>query len=549
MAASELLDPPPGCQGLVITSLIAERERQDRRDHGQAADGVEALELADRVAGRRDELVEVARELVLVARPDDLVRLHEVGMRMSVEPARERLAFGDAAEGPKRGGRIRRQCGRRDACRERGLVVEALGQLRDLVHRAGYEEGIREREAREPHAWDVACLGEAPGRSAQPLDGLGLPAGRPVECALQIQRRGCLALRLRQRIEPALDGVGCAVKEGRPGGGDGVACLVPCLGRDPVLDRVLHSPGCRQRRGHPSVQVPYDFSVALELEPVEQELPHEWVVGEPAVGVVNGPWPQAGARGLLEEVTWQGQRVDAGLVELGGHARVDQRRAQLGLDRVEDLLAQEVEQRAARVRAREGGNARVARAEGDAERPALGGGEEPLGVHLGPAAQPKELAALLGAECELRRAELGEGPPAAELRDAQRQRRARGERHPQHRRACGEQIVDDRERRVAQMLGVVEDDHELLEQQPVQFGHELLADGTGIDTLLRHREPLGEQVDGSGRRLADRLHEPPQEPAGVGVGGRAAHPGRERMTAAERLFERCRLARSGAGDE
>ena len=151
---AKLLDPPPGCQGLVIASLIAERERQDRRDHGQAADGVEALELADRVAGRRDELVEVARELVLVARPDDLVRLHEVGMWMSAS-RRESASHRVPGRGPQRGGRIRRQCRRRDARGEGGLVVEALGQLRDLADRAGYEEGIREREAREPHPGDV----------------------------------------------------------------------------------------------------------------------------------------------------------------------------------------------------------------------------------------------------------------------------------------------------------------------------------------------------------------------------------------------------------
>ncbi len=66
---------------------------------------------------------------------------------------------------------------------------------------------------------------------------------------------------------------------------------------------------------------------ALVLDPVEQELAHERVMSETALRVLERPQRQPAACGLLGEIGRQAEGVEAGLVELGGHARVDQRLA------------------------------------------------------------------------------------------------------------------------------------------------------------------------------------------------------------------------------
>ena len=163
------------------------------------------------------------------------------------------------------------------------------------------------------------------------------------------------------------------------------------------------------------MQLPHGGWIALELEPVEQELPHERVVGEHAVAAADRPQRQTCADSVICKAGRQRQGFHARFVELYGHARVDQSLPERGSEPVEDLLTHELEERGARLCPGERRYVRMARPERDAERPALCGREEPLGVRLRPLQELQQLTAFVAAEGKLRPAQLGQAAARPQL--------------------------------------------------------------------------------------------------------------------------------------
>ena len=114
-----------------------------------------------------------------------------------------------------------------------------------------------------------------------------------------------------------------------------------------------------------------------------------------------------------------------------------------------------------------------------------------------------------------------------------------------------EQLAEQAQRllRAVEVLGVVDHQHERLDQEPRQLGDQLARRGERVELLGAGREPLGERVGGARHRGGDRAHDPQQKHTGGPLVVAAADPRDRRRRVLERQLEDRRLAAAAARGE
>ena len=187
---------------------------------------------------------------------------------------------------------------------------------------------------------------------------------------------------------------------------------------------------------------------------------------------------------------------------------------------------------------------------GHAQRPALGrlqDGVDLVGVGLAAAARVQQLGALARVEDQIGRRHHGQPPRGLQARGAHGQLGAR--RHRDAYRAVGRQQLGHQRaggRRGADVLGVVEHEHERLDEQLGEAAGDLGGQRAGVDPLAGDDQALAEHVDRAGHRALqggqDAGHEGPRV---VALG--APDPGPGEAAALDRGLERGGLAEARAG--
>ena len=99
------------------------------------------------------------------------------------------------------------------------------------------------------------------------------------------------------------------------------------------------------------------------------------------------------------------------------------------------------------------------------------------------------------------------------------------------------------------MLGVVDHQHERLDQQPRDLFDQLARRRESFEALRAAGETLAQRVRCPGSGLGDRVHDRHHEHARLAVLVGAADPRDPAVEGGERLLEDRRLAESGAGGE
>ena len=318
---------------------------------------------------------------------------------------------------------------------------------------------------------------------------------------------------------------------------------LPVAGGQPVLDRRIGLAALGQRGRQARVQ-----RAPARGRPLTRRRPRAGTRGTAGgSGTCGAPAPQArrnSPRPASSSSSPAGRPSAAHelLVEPLGDPGVEQRLAQARVEAVEHLLAQE--------------GARLVelgldepewpgrRRERHAEHPPLGRLEHALdlaGARVARQSLAQQRGALAGVEREIGRPELAQAAGGAQAAEPQRQRAARGDRHPQAGRARVEEALDQLRSAARELLGVV--DHE--DGGPGQPSGELLERRAGVARVAAggqpHREPGGGRPGRVLQRRGEALVEWPRVAAG--------DPGR---TPAERLdggLERHGLAVAGLGDE
>ena len=157
-----------------------------------------------------------------------------------------------------------------------------------------------------------------------------------------------------------------------------------------------------------------------------------------------------------------------------------------------------------------------------------------LGQRLAPAGEPQVRLALGGGEGQLGAPELRHPPRGALAGQAHRERAAAGHGQAQQPVGAADQPRGHRQRRgpALQRLGVVEADHERIDEQPRQLAPERRRRQLGIDRFARRRQALGEHVDRARERVADRLDDQLEQPPAVAARRRRSGPRPPRRRAA-----------------
>ena len=350
----------------------------------------------------------------------------------------------------------------------------------------------------------------------------------------------------RQGGEPGLDGLGRPAHERATLAGDGVGGGVPVLAGDPLGHGVGPAPrrleGVGQARRH-------RLAVGrrhLLLEAPAQELAEERMEGLAAGRAGAGQEEPA----PVAESARRGDARSLGHVEVRCHARREQRLALLRAQAPEHLLLEVVVHEIARGPVRPS-----ARGDGQdhPEGPALCLLHERLdllGQRLAAAGQAQIGGAVGRREDEVGHTQLSHPTGGPLAREAQGRTPARRHRQSQRAALAGDQPCHHRQRGLGPLegLGVVDDEHERVDEQP----RELALQGSGralrVDRLARGGQALGQNVDGARESAANRLDHQAQQPARVAAGVATAHP-RHVRPVAQGVLERGRLAEARVRDQ
>ena len=238
-------------------------------------------------------------------------------------------------------------------------------------------------------------------------------------------------------------------------------------------------------------------------------------------------------------------------VELGRQRGVLQAARELAGQHVEDLLGQEGE--GAPVGGQGAAVERGAAGDGGgrhAQRPALGrlqDGVDLVGLWLAAAARVQQLGALARVEDQIGRADHRQPSRRLQARGADGQLGARGHRDANG--AIGRQELGHQRaggRGGADVLGVVEHQHQRLDEQLREPAGDLGGEGARVDPLAGDDEALAEHVDRAGHRALQGGEDAGHEGARVVALG-AAHPGSRQPAALYRGLQRGGLAEARAG--
>ena len=461
------------------------------------------------------------------------------GQRLGLDDPPE---LGEGDGGDERRGRRGRQPGG-------GGLVEALGQGDDGLRRARPDQRVGE-EARQPLQGRVLADGEAVDGGTEQRD----RAGRLGAAALTVLPSSSASSgRARSvsgsRREPAQHALGGGAGQRRAGGGDRPGGLRRLAGGEPVLDRVGRAPGLLQRGGQAGVQG--RAAVAALLAAAQQQRAEERVVAHRAGRRAGRTQEQPAVADLGHEAVGELEGAERERVELGGQRGLLQALGELRGQHVEDLFGQEGEgapvggRRAAveRGAAGDGGG-------GHAQRPALGrleDGVDLIGVGLAAAARVQQLGALARVEDQIGRRHHRQPSRGLQARGAHGQLGAR--RHRDAYGAVGRQQLGHQRaggRRGAHVLGVVEHQHERLDEQLGEAAGDLGRQRAGVDPLSGHDQALAEHVDRARHRVLEGGQDPGHEgPRVVALG--APDPGPGEAAALDRGLERGGLAEARAG--
>ena len=503
-----------------VLAALLEDHRLDRERVGEPAERVLAAQLRRRGAGALERGVERAALEVDPGGPEGRREGRERGAARARHRAleeRDRLVVG-AGRGERRGRRDRDH--RR---RGRGGALEAAGERDRGVEALADHQRVGQREPRDPRLGLVAAHLEADDGLAQRPRRVQQAAVAEREPAFEQPQLGGLPRRAVDAGQPARRGRGRRV-------GDRAAVPRDRRGRllghlEPVLDRLRAAPVLVERPRDARVQQLAVLARALLLEPAREHLPDQRVHGDRPRGDRQRD-PARGQR--AREAVRRLQRPQDRGVEPRGRRRVDERGAELGIERRQQALERVVERLAGRGRpagARRRGRSRAAARRWPARRPRAAG--------------PEQRGALLAGERELARADLGRG---------QGQRLRGGDRDPQPRGGRPGEHGHDLDGLGRELLGVVDGDRERLGQL-AEGGGEHARGGDGADALGRAGQRRGEGVRRAGRRRLHGADDPRQQPPRVGVGGLAGDPGDRAAAVGERRGQRGRLAAAGRRHE
>ncbi len=339
-SAAALADLHPCLQRLAGAAALRVHLRERRQEVEAPVEWVEALELLECRLHAGEGPIEVTRGRVAERLPQRLGGGQQCGVPMLQRLIRKPIRLLEPSD---RRGAERNVDGGRGREHARGLslgLVPADRELRNLVEPTCGEEGIGEHEAREPLGWRIRPVTEAGDRLPQDLRRAGVVAGSPLELTLERADARQLAGLTRQLGQPPPQQRGRGPDESRPLPLDRRDGLRPVLRFEPVLRRLDRIPGLGDRRGHRCVQPPPLLGSELRVEPLQQELAEQRVIGESLVvaGVAHEHSrpldPVAEAFRKLER---SGNLRRHNLCD----ARPDHRVPELGLERVEQLLGEE----------------------------------------------------------------------------------------------------------------------------------------------------------------------------------------------------------------
>ena len=221
-------------------------------------------------------------------------------------------------------------------------LLPSLGELGNRREVAVHYERVGEKHARQPGAVRVAARFISRDGSAECVERTLVFAGAPQQLAVEEQVIGSELQLGWQSHQPVADLPRRHPHELAAGRDERFERLIEAAGRDPVIDGVWSPARCRKPCRRPGVQRRPLLGSPELIQVLQQEGPEQGVIRT----VARRMRSQEEAPGLcrVEESERQAERGGELRGQRGHDARVDQRRARLGVKPLEHLLGQECKQ-------------------------------------------------------------------------------------------------------------------------------------------------------------------------------------------------------------